>query len=317
MSNVITTTTPALPAWLAGITGDLITALPVAKMLAESDLVPKAYRGKPSDILIAGAMGARLGVDLFTALSGIASVNGRPSLYGDLLMAVCANHPDFQDCEESFDGTPYEDNFKAVCSVTRKNRKPVVRTFSVIEAKEASLWKKVGPWTATPQRMLQMRARAFALRDTFADALAGFQSYEESKDSELIDVTPSASVHAEPKVGKSRTIKTESVKPDVKPEATPEAEEVAVVHLPTDENEVVPDPMPQDMPAVTMADLQKQAAELWKTADGKQLVKGHMKTWKIAQISEVGEFEEGERKHYFDRLNEVVALHIQVKGNLK
>ena len=313
MSNVITTTTPALPAWLAGITGDLITALPVAKMLAESDLVPKAYRGKPSDILIAGAMGARLGVDLFTALSGIASVNGRPSLYGDLLMAVCANHADFQDCEESFDGTPYEDNFKAVCSVTRKNRKPVVRTFSVIEAKEASLWKKVGPWTATPQRMLQMRARAFALRDTFADALAGFQSYEESKDSELIDVTPTASVHAEPKVGKARTVKAESVKPDV----GPTAEEVAVVHLPTEEAETLPDPMPQEMAVITMADLQKQATDLWKTADGKQLVKDHMKTWKIAQISEVGEFEEGERKHYFDRLNEVVAAHIQIKGALK
>ena len=313
MSNVITTTTPALPAWLAGITGDLITALPVAKMLAESDLVPKAYRGKPSDILIAGAMGARLGVDLFTALSGIASVNGRPSLYGDLLMAVCANHADFQDCEESFDGTPYEDNFKAVCSVTRKNRKPVVRTFSVIEAKEASLWKKVGPWTATPQRMLQMRARAFALRDTFADALAGFQSYEESKDSELIDVTPTASVHAEPKVGKARTVKAESVKPDV----GPTAEEVAVVHLPTEEAETLPDPMPQEMAVITMADLQKQATDLWKTADGKQLVKDHMKTWKIAQISEVGEFEEGERKHYFDRLNEVGAAHIQIKGALK
>ena len=313
MSNVITTTTPALPAWLAGITGDLITALPVAKMLAESDLVPKAYRGKPSDILIAGAMGARLGVDLFTALSGIASVNGRPSLYGDLLMAVCANHADFQDCEESFDGNPYEDSFKAVCSVTRKNRKPVVRTFSVIEAKEASLWKKVGPWTATPQRMLQMRARAFALRDTFADALAGFQSYEESKDSELIDVTPTASVHTEPKVGKARTVKTESVKADVKPAA----EEVAVVRLPTEESETSTDPMPKDMPVITMNDLQKQAAELWKTGDGKQLVKDHMKTWKIAQISEVGEFEEGERKHYFDRLNEVVATHIQVKGELK
>ena len=71
------------------------------------------------------------------------------------------------------------------------------------------------------------------------------------------------------------------------------------------------------MAVITMADLQKQAADLWKTADGKQLVKDHMKTWKISQISEVGEFEEGERKHYFDRLNEVVAMHIQIKGGLK
>jgi hypothetical protein len=61
------------PAWTAGIYGQLDAARPVAELLAKSELVPKGFQGKPMDILIAGAMGARLGLDLFSSLSGIAA----------------------------------------------------------------------------------------------------------------------------------------------------------------------------------------------------------------------------------------------------
>jgi hypothetical protein len=43
---------------------------------------------------------------------------------------------------------------------------------SVADAK-GRLWTRKGPWEHYPQRMLQMRARAFALRDGFADVLRG------------------------------------------------------------------------------------------------------------------------------------------------
>ena len=49
-------------------------------------------------------------------------------------------------------------------------------------AKKASLWTKPGPWQQYPDRMLQMRARGFALRDTFADVLRGLISREEAED---------------------------------------------------------------------------------------------------------------------------------------
>jgi hypothetical protein len=73
-----------------------------------------------------------------------------------------------------------EDEWVAFCEVTRTHwLKPIRRSFSVIDAKRAGLWKKEGPWLDYPKRMLQMRARAFALRDAFADVLGGLYVREE------------------------------------------------------------------------------------------------------------------------------------------
>jgi hypothetical protein len=64
----------------------------------------------------------------------------------------------------------------------RRGQPPERRTFSVADAKRAKLWFKAGPWTTYPDRMLQMRARGFAIRDTFPDALRGVIIAEEAQD---------------------------------------------------------------------------------------------------------------------------------------
>jgi len=51
--------------------------------------------------------------------------------------------------------------------------------FSVSDAKAANLWGKSGPWTNYPKRMLELRARAFALRNMFPDVLLGCAIAEE------------------------------------------------------------------------------------------------------------------------------------------
>jgi hypothetical protein len=76
----------------------------------------------------------------------------------------------------------------------RHGSAPVVGRFSVADARAASLWGKAGPWKQYPQRMLQMRARGFALRDDFADLLRGVMSAGEARDIPrgMPDVTPPA-----------------------------------------------------------------------------------------------------------------------------
>jgi hypothetical protein len=115
------------------------------------------------------------------ALQNIAVINGKPSVYGDAMMALVQASAVCEDVEEFFEGegTP---NPVAVCIAKRKNRKPVVAKFSVEDAKRAGLWGKQGPWSAYPKRMMQMRARGFALRDAFPDVLKGLISVEEAQD---------------------------------------------------------------------------------------------------------------------------------------
>ena len=71
-------------------------AMHVAGLLAKSQLCPAAYRGKPDEVVIACAMGARLGLDPFAAMSGISVINGRASLWGDAMVAVAMQHPQFR-----------------------------------------------------------------------------------------------------------------------------------------------------------------------------------------------------------------------------
>lgn len=156
-------------------------AMRFSDMLAKSSMVPKAYQGKPEDVLVAVQWGKELGLAPLQALQNIACINGKPSVYGDAAMALVQNSPVCENIEEFIEseGTP---NPTAVCVAHRKNRTPITARFSVEDAKRAGLWGKQGPWTAYPKRMLQMRARGFALRDAFPDVLKGLITVEEAND---------------------------------------------------------------------------------------------------------------------------------------
>lgn len=156
-------------------------AMEFSKMLADSSMVPRAYQGKPQDIMVCVQWGYEIGLAPMQALQNIAVINGKPSVYGDAAMALVQASPVCEGVEEYIEGegTP---NPVAVCVAIRKGRKPVVAKFSVEDAKRAGLWGKQGPWQAYPKRMLQMRARGFALRDAFPDVLKGLITAEEAAD---------------------------------------------------------------------------------------------------------------------------------------
>lgn len=156
-------------------------AMRYSELLAKSQMVPKAYQGKPEDVLVAVSWGMELGLAPLQALQNIACINGKPSVYGDAAMALVQNSSTCDNIEEYFEGEGTV-NPVAVCVAHRKNRSPVTAKFSVEDAKRAGLWGKQGPWSAYPKRMLQMRARGFAIRDAFPDVLKGLITVEEAQD---------------------------------------------------------------------------------------------------------------------------------------
>ena len=169
-------------------------AFRMAEMLSGSQMVPKHYQGKPQDTLVAMMMGSELGLNPIQSLQNIAVINGKPSIYGDAMLALVQNHPAFGGIQESFD----EATQMATCVVWRKNGEKHTSTFSQADAKTAGLWGKSGPWTQYPKRMMTFRARGFALRDQFADALAGLISREEAEDMPERDMG-NAQRHEKPK----------------------------------------------------------------------------------------------------------------------
>lgn len=164
-------------------------AFRVAHAIAASGLAPKGL-DRPEQVMVAIMAGAELGLAPFQALQSFAIVNNRPTLWGDGLMAVARAQG--IRAAETLQGEG--DAMVATCAVTRPDTgEQIERTFSVADAKKANLWNKPGPWQQYPRRMLQMRARAWALRDGCADMLRGFQVREEVEDYQAArDVTPKA-----------------------------------------------------------------------------------------------------------------------------
>ena len=91
----------------------------------------------------------------------------------------------------------------AVCQAKRRgDPHPVEGRFSMADAKRAGLASK-DVWKSYPRRMLQMRARGFALRDAFPDVLRGLVTAEEAADYthvEPVVTQPQATPEQPPKV---------------------------------------------------------------------------------------------------------------------
>ena len=151
-----------------------------ANMAAKSSMVPRDYLGKPENIMLAIQMGSELGLSPMQAIQNIAVVNGRPAVWGDAMPGLVKASGVCKDIIETIEGDG--DTMVAVCVAHRHGAEPVTSRFSVADAKKAGLWGKQGPWQQYPKRMLQMRARGFALRDAFPDVLRGLISSEEAAD---------------------------------------------------------------------------------------------------------------------------------------
>lgn len=181
MSNEIATQTKPAQFDLSPQTFE--QALTFAQYLAESELVPKDFKGKPGNCLVAIQWGMEIGLKPMQALQNIAVINGRPALWGDSVIALVRSSP---VCEYIIE-TQTDD--AAICKVKRRGEPEQERAFSRQDAHAAGLIGKQGPWTQYPKRMMQMRARAFALRDVFPDVLKGLPVAEEVMD------TPSEPKH--------------------------------------------------------------------------------------------------------------------------
>lgn len=142
--------------------------------VSASALLPAQYRGKPIDAMVAMMFGKEVaGLGPLTSLNFVAVINGKPSFFGDAVAGIAMAKGQITDMEEYFEGTPGELDWTAVCVVTRPSGSKVTQRFSVADARRAGLWGKQGPWAQYPRRMLQMRARSWAVRDAAPHMLFG------------------------------------------------------------------------------------------------------------------------------------------------
>lgn len=186
---------------------DFDQAYRMARIIAASGTAPKSYMMKdPTDlkeflsverIAVAIMHGLEVGLPPMQAVQGIAVINGMPTVYADAQDALVEASGLLEDRVEEHELDSEGLFLWWRCTVKRKGRPtPIVQTITRPQAARAGWLKKQGPWTESPNRMAQRRARGWAYRDAFPDVLKGLVDRDEAL--EMVDITNTGSATTTP-----------------------------------------------------------------------------------------------------------------------
>jgi hypothetical protein len=165
-------------------------AIRLAKIMAASGLMPKSIE-TPEAVFVAMQMGAEIGLSPMASVQNIAVINGRPGIYGDAALAIVRSSGLLEEFKEWSEGDRKKPNWTYHCRVKRKGCEAVTGSYSWAEALEAGFdqVKPESPWKRWTNRMMQFKARNFAMRDQFADFLKGIRTIEENSDAIVLEST--------------------------------------------------------------------------------------------------------------------------------
>jgi hypothetical protein len=165
-------------------------AIRLAKIMAASGLMPKSIE-TPEAVFVAMQMGAEIGLSPMASVQNIAVINGRPGIYGDAALAIVRSSGLLEEFKEWSEGERKKPDWTYFCRVKRKGCEAVTGSYSWAEALEAGFdqVKPESPWKRWTNRMMQFKARNFAMRDQFADFLKGIRTIEENSDAIVLEST--------------------------------------------------------------------------------------------------------------------------------
>lgn len=150
----------------------------VAGIYYKSGLLPSGIKS-PEAAFVWASAAVELRITFTAAVTGIAVINGRPSLHSRLPLALAQRTGELAEMRTEWsDGGTGPVTDKTACSVTVTRRYKAggelthTGTFSIADAKQAGLLGK-DVWKSYPRDMLFARAKTRALNETFGDSTLG------------------------------------------------------------------------------------------------------------------------------------------------
>jgi hypothetical protein len=162
-----------------------------AKMLSESDLVPKEYRGNIPNTMIALEMAGRIGASPLMVMQHLNIIHGKPSWSSTFIISAINACGRFEPLH--FEIKDEGDPVKMACrAVTRdKKGKEIAGPWVTMDMARKEGWvdKAGSKWKTMPELMIRYRAAAFFGRLHAPEITMGLQTVEEVMDVEAVDIT--------------------------------------------------------------------------------------------------------------------------------
>ncbi len=152
-------------------------AMTLAGQLAQSDLVPDSYRGKPANVIAAVFMANDLGINVMQAMREIHVIKGKPSLSASMKVALVRQSG---LCEKWEVVTSTAE--KCTIRTKRKGEAPAEISLTIAEARAAGLTSET--WQKFPARMLLHRVESWLADQEYQDVTKGLKTPDEVEHSE-------------------------------------------------------------------------------------------------------------------------------------
>lgn len=157
-----------------------------AQMLAQSDIIPIAFKGKPANVLIALDMAQRLKSSPMLVMQNLNVIQGKPSWSSQFLIAMVNSSGRFSsplqyDFERDSKGAATACTAYAVLKATGERVSGPKVTMEMAKA-EGWLGKSGSKWQTMPELMLTYRAAAFFARTVCPDLAMGLYTEYEQQD---------------------------------------------------------------------------------------------------------------------------------------
>ena len=175
------------PGQLDYMNGDALNkAYKNALVLAKSELLPDAYKGRAENVLIAMDMASRTGFSLMQIMQNLYIVRGKPSWSGSFCMNAIKACGKYDKVKYVMVGdSPADRNFgvyvQAVDRATGETVRGVTVTWDMVKA-EGWDSKPGSKWKTMPELMFKYRAAAFFARTECPEVLQGVRDEYEQRD---------------------------------------------------------------------------------------------------------------------------------------
>lgn len=163
----------------------------VAKMLAQTTMIPKDYQGNVANCLVALEMANRIGVSPLMVMQNLHIIHGRPSWSATYLIACINTSGKFSPLRFVVTGEGDAKSCYAVAKDLASGEMLEGPAVSIAMAKKEGWYGKTGSkWQTMEDLMLRYRAAAFFSRLYAPEVAMGLHTTDEVQDIEYVDVTP-------------------------------------------------------------------------------------------------------------------------------
>ena len=162
----------------------------MAKVFAQSTLVPQAYQGNVGNCLIGLNMATRMHADPLMVLQNLVVVHGTPTFEAKFVIACFNATGKYTAIRYEEIGDRNDDTFGVYAFSIDKATGDLLKgpEITIKMAKEEGWYARNPKWKTIPQLMLRYRAASWFIRTTDPGVMMGFPTKDELEDAEYAEI---------------------------------------------------------------------------------------------------------------------------------